>query len=98
MSGPALRDGMMGNRAVTGTAGKVIGEPVSSRHATHTEPQRLKLPREADTGHILRGVGYVTTCTCGWVSPRCKTFGLAMEHGRAHVREHASHPARETVD
>lgn len=57
-------------------------------HATAPRPVRVKLPRKDDTGHLIRGVGYVSECVCGWKSQRCSSMDYAMWQGREHLREH----------
>ena len=57
-------------------------------HATAPRPLRARLERTGDTGHLLRGVGYVSNCVCGWHSGRCETWSMALEEGREHIREH----------
>lgn len=64
-------------------------------HATVTHPQRVRLPRKDDTGHLIRGVGYFVECVCGWRSPRCATYAGAMAEGREHLREFPVQAARE---
>ncbi len=53
-----------------------------------TRPLRVKLPRPGDSGHLIRGVGYVAECSCGWHSTRQPSTRAAMQAGRDHAAEH----------
>lgn len=61
-------------------------------HAPVSRPLRVKLPREHDTGHLIRGIGFTSECGCGWRSQRCSTREFAAELGRQHVRDHTYEP------
>jgi hypothetical protein len=53
-----------------------------------TRPVRLKREREGDTGHVIRGIGYSSHCSCGWRSPVKSAWNEAMQAGREHAAEH----------
>jgi hypothetical protein len=59
--------------------------------AAHVVTRRaaVKRPREHDTGHVVTGIGYAFSCSCGERGKLTATYREAMQAGREHAAEHA---------
>lgn len=61
-----------------------------------TRPARITSYSDALRTHVVTGIGYSSSCSCGWRSPLRNTFRAAMQSGREHARDHtagtAGHP------
>jgi hypothetical protein len=57
-------------------------------HKVETRRAAIKQPREHDTGHVIKGIGFAFECSCGKHGDVERSYQAAMREGQAHAAEH----------